>query len=220
MRADIAPALGRARAELYAGLISDACDALGLRTRCLPPGLLPIQEGAVVCGVARTVQVAPATGIPDSPYAKQIEFSDSLRADDVVVAAAAPQARTAFWGELFSTAAQARGAAGAVIDGYVRDVARLRQMDFPVFARGTHPADSMGRLTVSDYDVPIRIDDVTVAAGDLIFADVDGAVCVPADAAAQVLERAFAKRSTESVVRAELRAGSTLRAAYDRHRVL
>ena len=130
-----------------------------------------------------------------SPTAR-VDFIDSLVKDDVVVGTVG--APSAFWGELFSTAARARGAAGVVVDGLVRDRARIEEMGFPVFARGTRPTDSLGSdLAISRRDVAIEIAGVLVSPGDLVVADVDGVTVVPAEATADVAARAIEKATTE-----------------------
>ena len=102
--------LDRAAAELYSGLLSDACDRLGVRDRVVAPGLRPAWSGATLCGNARIIH-AQATGWqPITPYARQIEALDALGPDDLVVATIGNDPGCGLWGELFSTAARARGA--------------------------------------------------------------------------------------------------------------
>ena len=145
--------LDRAAAQLYSGLLSDACDRLGITSRVVQPGLRPAWTGAVLCGNARLIH-AEATGWqPISPYARQIDALDALRPDDLVVATVGNDPGCGLWGELFSTAARARGARGALVDGNIRDTDRVASMRFPVFNRGFSPEDSLGRLEVVP-DVP------------------------------------------------------------------
>ena len=74
---------------------------------------------------------------------------------------------SALWGELLSTAAQAHGATGAVIDGLTRDAAKIVQMDFPVFAAGFSPLDSKGRIDSIHHGRPIRVGECVVQSGRL-----------------------------------------------------
>lgn len=211
----------RAASELYAGLFSDACDARAMRSQVAAPGICPVWKSARVCGRVRTMRaVATDVLMPEHPYAVQMEALDDLVPGDVVVAIQDPASGSGFWGELFSTAARARGALGAVIDGWVRDTERLEEMAFPVFARGQHPSDSLGRLEVVEYDEPCVLGGVAVSSGDLIFADIDGIVVVPADIAQEILEFAFDKALTENHVRDDLRAGALLREVWSRYRTL
>ena len=156
--------------------------------------------------------------MPARPYAMEIAFIDSLRADDVVVASV--PAPVAFWGELFSTAARARGAAGVVVDGLIRDQRRIIDMGFPVFARGGRPTDSLGRIAMVEHAVPVVVAGVRVAPGDLVVADIDGVVVVPAEAALEVTTRAIAKATTENHARDLIEGGALLGDAWDRFKVL
>lgn len=212
--------LDRAAEQLYSGLLSDACDRLGITSRVVRPGLRPAWPGATLCGNARLIH-AQATGWqPMSPYARQIEALDALRPDDLVVATIGNDPGCGLWGELFSTAARARGARGALVDGNIRDTDKVASMRFPVFSRGFSPLDSLGRLEVVP-DVPlVVVGGVEVRAGDLVFGDIDGVVIVPQEQATDVLRIAFEKHDTEDTMRDELRAGVLLKDAFERHRVL
>ena len=119
-----------------------------------------------------------------------------------------------------STVAKRNGAIGCICDSMIRDCKRIMEMGFPIFQTGIRPLDSMGRGKVMAYDVPILCGGVVVRAGDLIYADFDGVVVIPCEIENEVLDRAFEKGTKENLSRAELLAGQTLRAVYDRHGVL
>ena len=87
-------------------------------------------------------------------------------------------------------------------------------MGLPVFCAGRRPYDSCGRGIVVDFDVPIVLDGVAIAPGDLVFGDDDGVVIVPRAAEAEVLERAWAKVAGENTTRDALRSGSSLADVY------
>jgi len=108
---------------------------------------------------------------------------------------------------LLSTAARNAGCVGAIVDGAVRDQTRMRAMGFPVFARGGCIYDSKDRQRVIDLDVPVEIDGVVFAPGDLVFADEDGVVVVPRGAEDAVIRRAWEKANAEDRVRAAIDAG-------------
>jgi regulator of RNase E activity RraA len=145
---------------------------------------------------------------------------DTCEADSVFIAAAGGSMRSAVWGELLSTAARHRGCVGAIVDGCVRDLATIGRMAFPVFARGTSPYDSANRQRVIDLDVPVRIGGVTFSPGDLVFADRDGVVVVPAPCEAQVIGRAWEKVHTEDRIRQSIRDGMKATEAYETFGVL
>jgi regulator of RNase E activity RraA len=204
----------------FSAVFSDVCDQLGAReTTVMSADIRPINRpGAVLVGWARTVTSLRVSEIPARKYGSEIDFIDSLRPDDVVVASVEGEA--AFWGELFTSAALGRGARGAVIDGNVRDQARFADLQFPILARGARPTDSLGRLSISAVDTPITMGGASVRAGDLVVADADGITFVPAPLVDEAVERAVAKAQVESHAKAMLLDGATLAAAWERFRVL
>jgi regulator of RNase E activity RraA len=208
------------RTKLYAAVIADILDDLGYRDQVMEAAIRPLLPDVVVVGRARTMLVVPQSIIPDEPYQMQIDATDALQPGDVVVAQMSGITNSAFWGELFSTAALARGAVAAVMDGYVRDTRKVLELGFPVFATGMRPINSKGRCTVSAFDVPIVCGGVAVMPGDLIFAEIDGVVVIPQAVIDSVLARALEVASKENAMRQELMTGSTLRAAWQKHRVL
>lgn len=206
--------------ELYVSVVSDILDSLGYREQAMDATLRPIYPGAIVVGRAHTVQSVDVYETPPNPYDAEIAAIDSLKPGDVLVASTNRSTRTCLWGDLLSTASRARGARGAVIDGYVRDVRRIEQMGFPVFATGIRPVDSYGRGAVLGHGMPINCGGVIVNAGDIIFADLDGIVAIPQQIAAEVIERARAKVRGENQTRADLERGDLLRDVFDRYGVL
>lgn len=205
---------------LYAAVIADILDEMGYRNQVMDAAIRPIQDDAIFVGKARTMLAIPEFHIPEEPYQTQIDATDALKTGDVVVAHCSNVTDSAFWGELFSTASKSRGAVGAVIDGYVRDVRKIQKLGFPVFATGYRPINSKGRCTVSAYDVPIDCCGVKVYSGDIIFAEIDGVVVIPQAVADEVIQQAHETASKENKMRAEIMAGSSLRAAWEKYRVL
>ena len=119
-----------------------------------------------------------------------------------------------------TTAAQRGGCVGAVVDGAVRDVAKIRDLAFPVFARGTCIYDSKDRQRVIDIDVPVELGGVRFAPGDLVVADEDGVVVVPHALETAVIRRAWDKVHAENEVRDAIRGGMGAAEAFDRFGVL
>jgi regulator of RNase E activity RraA len=154
------------------------------------------------------------------PYELELAAVDACRPDDVIIAAAGGSMRSGIWGELLSTAARNRGCAGAIVDGAVRDVAAMRRLGFPVFARGTCPYDSRDRQRVVDIDVTVEIEGVLFTPGDLVLADEDGVVLVPRAIEVEAVRRAWAKVHAENVARDAIRGGMKAGDAFDRFGVL
>ncbi|MGN9846496.1 RraA family protein [Nonomuraea sp. H19] len=207
--------------ELSTAVVADALDELGCRDQTLSPGIAALSGGgSKMAGHAATVTVVAANRMPDRPYALQFEAVDELRTGEVMVVQAPADTPAAFWGELISTRASARGCAGALVDGYCRDVEVVRAMGFPVWARGVHPADSKGRLEAVAFGAPVWIGGVRVCQGDLVLCDEDGCVVVPAGLLEAVLERAEAKLRTERQALGALRSGATLADTYQEFGVM
>ena len=221
MDADYAAALP----DLVAGLlstavVSDILDELGHRDHVLDPAIRPLGDAGIIAGWANPFVVAEVDEIPADPYTGEIAAMDDIAPGDVVLIAAGGSARAACWGELFSTAARARGARGTLIDGYCRDARVIAALGYPVWCRGLLPLDVKGRLAVTAWRHPAVVGGLPVQPGDLVVADADGVVVVPAALAAEMVRRALEKVSKENGVRDALAEGSTLRSAYDRFGVL
>jgi regulator of RNase E activity RraA len=205
---------------LYTAVISDALDDLGNRDQAMAEHLRPVVPDVTLVGWARTIICMDVYHVDDDPYGLEIEAVDSILPGEVVVVATGGSRRNAPWGELLSTAAIARGARGAVVDGLLRDVRRIQQLRFPVFAAGMKPVDSKGRGRVVGYNVPVLCGGVLVQPGDLVVGDFDGIVVVPAARVDEVVRLATDKVTRENHSRDELRNGAYLRAVYDKYGVL
>ncbi len=206
--------------NLYTAAVADALDELGYRNQAMREYLRPLFPACIFAGWARTIACVDVFHISAEPYAKEIESLDSILPGEVVIVSTADSKRNAPWGELLSTAARARGARGAVVDGLVRDVKKIEQLGFPVFASGIKPVDSKGRGLVIDYNVPVDCGGVLVNPGDLVFADYDGVIVVPAQAVTEAIRRATEKVTKENHSRADLMKGAYLRDVYKKYGVL
>jgi len=207
--------------SLYTAVVSDSLDELGYANQAMREYLRPLRPETCFAGQARTISCVDVyhTLLPN-PYEKEIEALDSVLADEVVVVSTGRSKRNAPWGELLSTAARARGARGAVIDGLVRDVRKILELGFPVFAAGVKPVDSKGRGIVYDYNVPVECGGVVTYPGDVVFADHDGVVVIPALVVLDVIRLATEKVRRENSSRAELMSGAFLKDVFQRYGVL
>jgi regulator of RNase E activity RraA len=206
--------------QMSSAVLADVLDALGHRTSALPPHVRPLRPEWKIFGRAVTLSTAPVATDPPRPYALEMECIDALQPGDVLVATTNGDRSGALWGELLSTACQARGAAGVVLDGLTRDATRILAMDYPVFAAGFSPLDSRGRLDAVSHGQPIRVGACVVCPGDWVCADVDGVVVVPAHLAEQALPCALAKVSGENRVREELAKGRSVREVFAEYGIL
>jgi regulator of RNase E activity RraA len=214
--------LDEVRAHLFASVLSDCLDSVGHSHQALPSRIRPLDDDLVMVGRARTAafmevyHCEPGT----NPYELEIELLDSLKAGEVPVFACANPARIAPWGELLSTAARARGAAGALMDGCTRDIKAIRAMKFPVFHGGIAPLDSKGRGRIMTLDTPVACGGVMVSSGDLVVGDADGVVVIPKKIEAEVLALAFDKIKGEKSTLSDLRRGDKLADVYARYGIL
>lgn len=205
-------------AKLYTPVVADVLDKLGYRNQSFHPRVRPLWPEAKAAGFALTVQTVPARDqAPAHPYAGELAAVDALAAGDILVVS---ESACSFWGELLSTAAKYRGCRGVVLDGPTRDSAAIRDMAFPVFHVGFHPADSLGRLDVVTHNIPVICGGVLVYPGDLVLADHDGVVVVPRAAAEETLRLAEEKVSGENLVRAALAGGMSTTEAFAKFGIL
>ena len=212
--------LDRISEHLYSSVLADILDEAGYRQQVMRPEVRPLYPGAKVAGRAATMLAVEVSELPAQPYHLLMEMLDGLRPGEVVVAAVQAQIRAALWGELLSTHTRARGGRGVVIDGMSRDSWGIEEMKFPVFATGLSPADSKGRLEVISIRGTIPVGGVSVADGDLIVADSDGCVVVPAAIEDDIIGKAMDKVSGEDKMRDVLRKGASIREVFKEYGIL
>ncbi len=200
--------------RLHPAVVADCLDRAGLRNQVLAPHIRPIAPSMRVAGLAATVHCVDVDAVPasrDDWYRNELASVDALQPGDVVVVSTC---RGSYWGELLATASTFRGARGVVADAYTRDTLALIEMGFPTFAAGIHCADSLGRIDVDAYGVPVVCGGVEVAPGDLVLGDHDGVVAVPAAHAEAIVAAAEEKVGDENLVRARLAEGMPVSEAF------
>ena len=181
----------------------------GGKIGALPSALKPVAAGMTLAGPALTVHSPPG----DNLWLHRA--LDIARPGDVMVVHCSGAHEHGYWGEIMATMAQARGLAGLVIDGCVRDGALLAEMGFPVFARGLcirGTGKDFGAIGWLNHSV--WVGEVVVNAGDLIVADHDGVVAVPNARAAEVVLKSQQRETDEAAIVQRLKAGESTLDVY------
>lgn len=217
--------------KLYTPVVGDILDQMGYCHQFLPAPIRPLASQVPthlltrpqdnwmkLAGYACTVLENDVFGTPKKPFGYMTEALDQLRPNEVYVATGAHN--SALWGELLTASAKARGAVGAVLDGYTRDTPMVLEQNFPVFCSGTWAQDSSIRTYVFDYRCDIQIGQVTIHDGDIVFGDVDGVLIIPRTIAPQVIEKALEKAATEKTMRKAIEDGMLVTEAFAKFGVL
>jgi 4-hydroxy-4-methyl-2-oxoglutarate aldolase len=186
------PEIVAACRSLYTGLVLDHLGKHG----CMAPEMKPVWSGAFLCG--------PAVTCLGEDWRIRSMAADLAQPGDVIVLAAGGLKERACFGDMTATCWKSKGIEGIVIDGAARDVARLRSLAFPVFARSITPRNFHypAGLDHGAVNVPVVCAGVLVEPGDLVLGDDDGVVVVPRRIAAHIIEAASAYLERENAGRA------------------
>lgn len=210
------------RNELFTAVVGDVMDKAGLQTQFLPPQIRPLSPNMVTIGRAMTVLEADVfieesnskhNPIMSKPFGLMLEALDDLKRNEVYICTGASPTY-ALWGELMSTRAMQLGAVGAVVNGYSRDTNGILDLNFSTFSYGPYAQDQAPRGKVIDFRVPLEINGVKIADGDIVFGDIDGVCVVPRHAEEEVFMAAVEKARGEKLVRKAIGAGMSAVEAF------
>lgn len=211
--------------KLFTAVVGDVLDVMGHRNQFLAQPIKPLVAGTKLVGRAMPVLEANAPGsggkgpLSDKPFGLVFEALDDLKSGEIYIASGG-SFDFALFGGLMSIRAQFLGAAGAVLDGFVRDTDEIKRLGFPVFSRGAYAQDQGARGKVVDYRVPISVGGVQVAPGDLLFGDDEGVLVIPQAAEDEAIEAALEKVATESVVARAIKDGMPTAQAFATYGVM
>jgi regulator of RNase E activity RraA len=194
-------------ARLDTAALSDAMDSLRSPQFVLP-GVRSRTPGTTAFGPAFTVRYRPVED--EGEFRNAANYIDEVPAGSVVVLDNAGSLSCTNWGSLLTAVAQDRGIRGTVAHGSVRDVRESREAGYPLFSTGVTMVSAKNRAVLDRTGVTLDIAGTEVAPGDLIFADDNGALRVPADLVEEVLRRAEAVERTESRIKQAALGGSRL----------
>ena len=203
------------KSELYTAVVGDIMDTLGLRRQFLPQAIQPLKPDMMIAGRAMPVLEADIFGeageqskgpLAHKPFGLMFEALDDLKAGEIYIATGA-SLRYALFGELMATRATYLKAAGAILDGYVRDARGIEALGLPMFSRGIYAQDQGVRGKVIDFRSAIEIDGVRIAPGDLLFGDREGVLVIPREAESDVIAKSLDKARTEGEVEKAIKSG-------------
>jgi 4-hydroxy-4-methyl-2-oxoglutarate aldolase len=152
-------------------------------------------------------------------FGLMFEALDALQSDEIYIATGS-SLRYALLGGLMSMRAMHLKAAGAVLDGFVRDSREIERLGFTVFSRGLYAQDQGSRGKVIDYGCPIEIGGIRIEPGSLLFGDREGMLVVPREVEAEAVERALDKARTENAIAIAIRNGMGAQEAFDEFGVM
>ena len=181
---------------VFTAAVTDVLREMGYLYQTLPSAIQGLTMDMRVAGIAFTIKGSKNLRIEDE-MPERAKMLDAIAPYSVCVWDTSGDDESAQWGEIMTMASMSRGCRGAIVDGGVRDVDRILKLGFPVFARYRSSNGMLGRFRMIGYQMPIQIGGVNIAPGDVILADIDGAIVVPRALAMEVLEKAEAIRDNE-----------------------
>ncbi|KHK55897.1 dimethylmenaquinone methyltransferase [Ralstonia sp. A12] len=176
-------------------------EASGLSTSAVDPAVRTVWPGASIAGPAYPLECSPGDNL-----SIHIAMERVSRGSVLVISTGGFVA--GYWGEVLTVAAEAAGVVGLVIDGGVRDIAALTARRFPVFSRGISMRGTI-KASAPSVGQPISFTGTPVAVGDLVVADDDGVLVIPADHVAQTLTQGQVRADKEAKMMSALQQGKS-----------
>ena len=194
--------------------ISDALDACGIEGAL--PHIKPLNPGKKLIGPAYTIQYTPYKKMGDT-FRPAADYIDHVPAQSVVVIDNQSCIDCTVWGGILSQAALIKGISGTIVNGAVRDVNLIRELEYPVFCIDTFMRSGKNRVYKSQEQCPLLIHGITISPGDLIFADLHGVLVIPIERVEEIIHKAYTIQKTEKKIIRAINAGTRLDQARAEH---
>lgn len=201
--------------KLYTGCVNDVLRELCLTNQALPSEIMPLKDEMVLAGFAFTIR-SNADPTTEGELEIRVKMLDELRPNMICVWNANGDDRASHWGGVMTKMSIKQGVRGAIIDGGIRDTKDILEQNFPIWYRYRTSNGSLSRAKMTGYQVPITVGGVLIKPGDLIFADIDGALVVPRKLIVPVLERAEGIEENEGEFKDWIEAGLSPEEVHDR----
>ena len=219
--------LNQIKGNLNTAVVGDIMDQLGFQNQFLNPKIKPLRDDMIVIGRAMPVletdtldnTSTSSNAMLKKPFGLMLEALDQLKENEIYLCTGGTPSY-ALWGELMSNRALQCGASGAVLNGYSRDTLGILKLNFPTFSYGTYAQDQAPRGKVIDFRVPIKIDNVAITPGDVIFGDIDGVCIIPQEIDKKVVGLALEKVKGENLVRKSIEAGMSSVEAFNKYGIM
>lgn len=211
--------------ELFTAVVGDTMDEMGYFHQFLPPLIQALDPNTMMAGRAMTVLEADSTELStdsilkDKPFGLMLEALDDLKKNEIYICTGSKETY-ALWGELMSIRAKKLGSAGAVMNGYSRDIKGILGISYPVFSFGSYAKDQGSRGKVIAYRIPIVMGNVKINPGDIVFGDRDGVCVVPQSIEEPVILKALEKARGENLVRKAILEGMSASEAFHQYGIM
>jgi len=201
--------------KLYTGAVNDVLREMCMPLQAFPPSIVPLRNDHVVAGFAFTIRSSdnPTLG---GELALRVKMLDEIQPHHICVWNANGRDIASHWGGVMTLASKKRGARGAIVDGGIRDTKDILEQGFPTWYRYRTSTGALSHSKLEAWQVPIFVGQVVVKPGDLIMADIDGALCIPRALIMEVLTRAEAIERNEGEIKQWVDAGLSAHDIHDR----
>jgi 4-hydroxy-4-methyl-2-oxoglutarate aldolase len=200
---------------LFTAAVNDVLREHNLTHQTLPNNIMPLRDSMKMAGPAFTIKGSKSLLVKDE-MRERAEMLEAIPQNAVVAWDTSGDDESAQWGEVMTMAARKRGCRGAVVDGGVRDTDRVLPQDFPVFVKYRSSNGMLGRFRITGWQIPVRIGEVDIFPGDIVFGDIDGVLVVPRAIAYEVLLRAEEIAEAESALKQWVEEGLSATEIVDR----